>query len=93
MFKIIFHHFIRESDYNHPKEARWIEDQTQSMIMKVHANLEGGGQDKVDSNLERKDTLKFSAKMVSALQDRISIINVDSLLMWTNGKKFTEDFD
>ena len=54
--------------------------------------MEGGGQDKVDNNLERKDTLTFTAKIVSVLQDRISIINVDSLLMWANGERFTENF-
>ena len=60
--------------------------------MKVYANMEGGGQDKVDNNLERKDTLTFAAKIVSVLQDRISIINADSLLMWANGERFTENF-
>ena len=63
--------------------------------MKIHTSLEWGGQDKVASNLGRKkkDTLKFAAKIVSVLEDRTSIIDVDSLLMWTNGKRFTENSD
>ena len=46
MFKIIFyrkHPFIRESVYNHPIKAHWTEDQPQSIVMKIHADLENGG--------------------------------------------------
>ena len=36
------HHFIREYNYSHPREVHWTEDQTQHIVMKIHANLGEG---------------------------------------------------